>query len=312
MLYIILILLLNLNIVNSIYSWNLDRLNQLYYFPDFNTEYPNENKNIDIYVVDSGISNNKHFYNNIVEKKNFVNSVDYDEIGHGSFVTSIISSKIGILKKNNLHILKIFGSVDSSSENLLYNSLEYIKNECTNNTKKCVVNLSLGFDMIKNDIDDLINSMYKNGILFIVSAGNSNINCKNITPAHLNSVITVGAIDYLNIRSSYSNYGKCVDIYTYGDFIYGLNNKNSTNIMFGTSMSTPIITGYITYFWSVNYDLKNYEVRKLFLDKYSKKINNLNIFIIKTTKYKNIILILSSIFINFIIYNIFYIYLKFK
>ena len=299
-----------IGLTQSKYSWTLDRINQYSFIPDFRIETYNSDKNpIDVYVIDSGISLNKYFYNNIVEKKNFINLIKDDENGHGTFVTSLISSKYyGVTNNINIHSLKVFGIEGSTKVNYLFDSLEYVKEQCKT-LERCIVNLSLGMSKRIDAIDNLLTDMFNENILIIAAAGNDNKDCKDFTPSNLDSILVVGSIDYLNIKSKFSNYGACVDIYTYGELVPGLGLKN-LNIMSGTSMSTPIITGYISNFWSNNYNLTNKEVIKFFLKEYTYETNNLKIFKIESKILNDLIMI---IFINISLlpfYIIFYILFK--
>lgn len=311
MLFYIIILI---KITQAKYSWTLDRINQYTFSPDFIIEnYNNNERNIDVYIVDSGITKKKDFYDNIVEIKNFANDIDNDENGHGTFVTSLVSSKYyGVTNGVNIHSLKVFGKEGSTPTNIIYDSLIYIREKCKNAKNNCVINLSLGMDQKINQIDNLLKEMYNENILIVASAGNSDENCKDFSPANLEELLVVGSIDYMNYKSSFSNYGDCVDIYTYGELVPGLGILNGVNIMSGTSMSTPIITGYISNYWSINSNMTNKEVIKNFLNEYSYKFNHLNIFKIKTNFLNDIIFILIINISLLPFYIIFYILFKCK
>ena len=166
-------LLFFVKLVDSKYSWTLDRINQYSFFPDFQVENYNSNNNaIDIYVVDSGLNNKKYFYDNIVEKKNFINTIEEDENGHGTFVTSLISSKYyGVTNNVKIHSLKVFGLEGSTNTEYVINSLKYIRNKCKT-LNKCVVNLSLGMSDRVDDVDNLLEKMHDENILIVAAAGN--------------------------------------------------------------------------------------------------------------------------------------------
>lgn len=286
------------------YSWSLDFINQNLYFPDFLIKRNNYQTKTDIFIIDTGITNNTNFYNNIVETQNFINNISFDENGHGTFITSIISSKkYGITKNTNIHSLKVFDNQNATKTIYILNALKYVKTQCKN--KKCIINLSIGLDGINNNLDNVLNDLYKDNIIIVAAAGNSNQNCNNFTPSRLPNLLVVGSVDYMNYKSSFSNYGECVDIYSYGEIVPGLGLYNNFYINFGTSFSAPMITGYISDFWLENENLNNSQVIKMFLDKYSIKHNNINIFKINENYIHDIVIISFFNIVFFVIYLIF-------
>ncbi len=80
------------------------------------------------------------------------------------------------------------------------------------------------------------------GVHITASAGNSASLSSTQSPARAEAIITVGAANILDAKSSYSNYGPGVDIFAPGDNIlssYIGSSSNATEVLSGTSMSTP-------------------------------------------------------------------------
>lgn len=306
---IIFIIFLITNVASYKYSWTLDKLNTISHIPDFFINYKNnENQKIstNVYVVDSGIIKSKYFYNNIYKSISvYPSNVLKDEIGHGTFVTSQISSKYyGVTKNVNITTIKVFGKpTEPSTSKELYDALKYIREDCKHTTNNCVINLSLGLNDRYSYIDELLENMHNENILIVAAAGNSNTNCNEFTPSHLPFLIIVGSINYLDIKSSFSNYGQCVDIYTYGEIVPGIS-YNKTAIKSGTSMSAPIITGYIADYWNYYPNLKNKELQEQFLNKFSLNKYGYRIFILKNSYTNDIILISIINLITLILYLI--------
>jgi hypothetical protein len=82
-------------------------------------------------------------------------------------------------------------------------------------------------------------------IIYVVAAGNDNYNACFYSPADVPAAITVGAIDAGDWRSSYSNYGTCVDIFAPGSRIVSAYNTsdNAYEYLWGTSMASPHVAG---------------------------------------------------------------------
>ena len=66
-------------------------------------------------------------------------------------------------------------------------------------------------------LDTAIDSADAAGIKVVVAAGNSNVDlCGSTSPASAFGSITVGSTTSSDARSSFSNYGQCVDIFAPG------------------------------------------------------------------------------------------------
>jgi subtilisin family serine protease len=82
-------------------------------------------------------------------------------------------------------------------------------------------------------------------ILVVAAAGNNNGNACLKSPASAPNAITVGSTTSSDSRSSFSNYGPCVDIFAPGSGIKaaGTRSDTSTTTKSGTSMACPHVAG---------------------------------------------------------------------
>ena len=109
------------------------------------------------------------------------------------------------------------------------------------------------------------------GILVVNSAGNDGAKAWHYiaAPADADSVLTVGAVDSLGIKASFSSFGPTADSRIKPDVVaLGLNAYvlNTTGILVksnGTSFSGPITAGFATALWQANYTKSNYEILEL-------------------------------------------------
>jgi subtilisin family serine protease len=102
----------------------------------------------------------------------------------------------------------------------LIQGINWLTQHCsTTASKKCVANLSLGFNGIATDVETAIQASIRQGVSYVVAAGNSNTNACDVTPARIPEVVTVGASTQpsaagvtpvvADSRASFSNFGPC-------------------------------------------------------------------------------------------------------
>merc|ERR1712084_8936 len=91
----------------------------------------------------------------------------------------------------------------------------------------------------------VIDAAVENGVTVVVAAGNSNSDACNFSPAYVPSAITVGSTTSTDARSSFSNYGSCVDIWGPGSDVVSLSHTSDTGTrsLSGTSMACPHVSG---------------------------------------------------------------------
>ncbi len=123
----------------------------------------------------------------------------------------------------------------------------------TNPTPANVINLSLGGSgSCSSSTQTAIDAAVGRGAVLVVSAGNSNADAANFTPANCLNVITVAALTSTGARASYSNYGNTVEIAAPGSGIYSTVNTGTTTPVGptvasynGTSMAAPHVAGVV-------------------------------------------------------------------
>ncbi len=112
--------------------------------------------------------------------------------------------------------------------------------------------------------------------LFVVAAGNENIDAENATPANVerDNVITVAATDLNDSRASFSNFGSVVDIAASGENVYAPKPGNDydrpieiggviTGGFSGTSASAPMVTGVAGLIKAVKPELTPAEIKSI-------------------------------------------------
>lgn len=139
-----------------------------------------------------------------------------------------------------------------------------------NPTPAKVLNMSLGGAAPpQKTYQDVIDDRVKAGAIYVIAAGNENVDASNSTPCNQNNVICVGSTNFAGKRSSFSNFGPAVTVmaaggemsqdlngdgYPDGVLSTSLDDKGQPAYIFnqGTSMATPHVTGVVALMASVN------------------------------------------------------------
>ncbi|MBV5335906.1 S8 family serine peptidase, partial [bacterium] len=107
-----------------------------------------------------------------------------------------------------------------------------------------VANMSLGGGY-SAALNTATQNAISDGISFAVAAGNENADACNRSPASTPNALTVGSTTSSDSRSSFSNWGTCVDIFAPGSAITSAwyTSSSATNTISGTSMASPHVAG---------------------------------------------------------------------
>ncbi|KAI1492706.1 subtilase [Biscogniauxia mediterranea] len=209
---------------------------------------------ITAYVVDTGIlTTHSEFQGRAVMGFNAIEgSPDTDENGHGSHVSGTIGgATFGVAKKVNLIGVKVLDADGSGTNADLIDGLNFVGTDATSKglNGTAVMNMSLGGGL-SQATNNIIEKLFRAGVVPVVAAGNEAQNAANVSPASSPNAITVGAIDATtDRRASFSNFGSVVDIYAPGVDVesVGITSDNATEVLSGTSMASPHIAGLAAY-----------------------------------------------------------------
>jgi subtilisin family serine protease len=122
-----------------------------------------------------------------------------------------------------------------------------------NHQSPAVANMSLGGGA-STSLDQAVANSVASGVVYAVSAGNSNVSACTQSPARTPSALTVAASNKTDHRASFSNFGTCVDIFAPGVNITAgwIGSNTATATASGTSMSAPHVAGTALQYLEAN------------------------------------------------------------
>jgi subtilisin family serine protease len=90
-----------------------------------------------------------------------------------------------------------------------------------------------------------VQGLINDGVSVAVAAGNSNVDACGTSPARVGAALTVGATSRTDARASFSNYGRCLDLFAPGSSITSAWSTSSSSVatISGTSMAAPHVAG---------------------------------------------------------------------
>jgi aqualysin 1 len=205
---------------------------------------------VNAYIIDTGIY--RHADLNVVKHLNFArDGKDRDCYGHGTHVAGIAAARdndravVGVSPGAPLIGVKVLDCDGVGSRSSVLKGVDWV----TANAKKpAIANMSLAGPASKT-LDDAVRKSARSGVFYTLAAGdNSAGNACKFSPARAgagtnNGIATVAATNKRNAEPSWSDYGRCVDIWAPGVSILSTKLGGGTARMSGVSQASPHVGG---------------------------------------------------------------------
>ena len=242
-------------------TWGLDRIDEDYLPLDGHFRYTNDGTGVIAYIIDTGIRfTHTEFGSRAVSGFDAVDGGTADDCnGHGTHVAGTVGgTTYGVAKGVTLVGVRVLSCSGSGTTSGVIAGVDWVTAqhlspvEATEAGKiyvSAVANMSLGGGA-STSLDDAVKRSIADGVSYAIAAGNGNMAgiaqdaCKS-SPARVPEAITIGATDKTDRKTSWSNYGKCVDFFAPGAGITSAWHTSdvATNTISGTSMAAPHVAG---------------------------------------------------------------------
>lgn len=226
-------------------TWGIDRVDQRDLPLDMTYSYVATGAGVNAYIIDTGIrTTHTEFGGRASSAFDAIGdgngSIDCN--GHGTHVSGTVGgATYGIAKGVRLFAVRVLDCSGSGATSGVIAGVDWVT---ANHVSPAVANMSLG-GSVSSTLDQAVRNSITSGVTYAVAAGNDNLSACNGSPSRVAEAITVGATTMTDARSSFSNFGTCVDIFAPGSSITSAYNGSDTQTMVlsGTSMASPHVTG---------------------------------------------------------------------
>jgi subtilisin family serine protease len=247
-------------------TWGIDRIDQRALPTDSAYSYDFTGAGVTAYIIDTGIRySHREFEGRAIRGWDAYAADPTDPLlgydgsgdcdGHGTHVAGTVGGKTyGVAKKVKLVGIRVLNCAGYGSDADVIAGMDWV---AKNATLPATANMSLG-DVVPSKtmgtsgpVDDAVRAIIASGITLGVAAGNGwgngtvGADACMFPISNVPEAITVAASSATDTRTTWTNYGACIDVFAPGSSILSstFDNDSSSGTKSGTSMATPHVVG---------------------------------------------------------------------
>jgi subtilisin family serine protease len=227
-------------------------------------------KGVKVAVLDTGVDfNHSSLKGRVTERKSFIEGDDDFRDVHGTMVAGVIAARRavgpvgGVAPDAEIISVKVCKprsknstQADATSHSLAQ-GLDFAIMKSAN-----IINLSLGGPR-DPFVSHLVKAAFARKITLVAAAGNGGPSASPVYPAAMNKVIAVSAIDVSDQLYPLASRGDYIDLVAPGVDILSAQPENRYNILTGTSMAAPHVSGVAALILQLNPGLSAGEIKTL-------------------------------------------------
>jgi aqualysin 1 len=236
-------------------TWGIDRVDQRDLPLSTTYEHNADGTGVKVYIIDTGLRfDHAEFGGRAASGFDAVDGGAADDCnGHGTHVGGTVGgTTYGIAKNVGLVAVRVLDCGGSGTTAGVIAGVDWVTGDHAVGAP-AAANMSLGGGA-STALDNAVINSINDGVTYGVAAGNSNANACLFSPARAAAALTVASTTTTDARSSFSNFGTCVDIFAPGSSITSAwsTSPTATNTISGTSMATPHIVGAAALYLQTN------------------------------------------------------------
>jgi len=169
-----------------------------------------------------------------------------DSQGHGTHCAGTAGGRsYGVAPGAAVRSVKVLSDQGSGQWSWSYDALDWLAAGRGRSVRPAVASMSLGGPGTQQAMKSAVDAAVNSGVVVVVAGGNDNSDACGFSPAFVPSAITVGSTTSTDSRSSFSNYGRCTDIWAPGSSVKSASHRSDSGsaTLSGTSMACPHVSG---------------------------------------------------------------------